>query len=59
MKFSEYVLDRDNAVAFMEEAVTFSDIPPQISGWNNVTRILDSNIAMYLDPEGLTTTQGK
>lgn len=27
MKFSEYALDRDNAVAFMEEAVAFWDIP--------------------------------
>lgn len=27
MKFSEYALDGDNAVAFMEEAVTFWHIP--------------------------------
>ena len=27
MKFSEYALDRDNAAAFMEEPVTFWDIP--------------------------------
>ena len=57
----------------MEEAVTFWDIPPPgghphwasnfafdlFSGWNNVTRILDRYIAMYLDPDGLATTQGK
>ena len=30
MKFSEYALDRDNAVAFMEEAVTFWDIPRRV-----------------------------